>query len=71
MAWTFTRLGMLGYPQYLGNVDEVTCPRFLFVCNEITINNLKQYDYEKTITIIRYDFATDGGKCRCKWYMWR
>ncbi len=36
-AWAFTRLGMLGYPQYLRDVDEVNCPRFLFVHFQITI----------------------------------
>ncbi len=30
-AWTFTRLRQTGYPQYLRDVDEVICPRFLFV----------------------------------------
>jgi len=30
-AWAFTRLSNIGYPQYLRNVDEVNCPRFLFV----------------------------------------
>ena len=29
-AWAFTRLSYKGYPQYLRNVDEVNCPRFLF-----------------------------------------
>lgn len=32
-AWTFTRLRQTGYPQYLRDVDEVICPRFLFVSN--------------------------------------
>ena len=36
-AWAFTRLSSLGYPQYLRNVDEVNCPRFLFVLIKITI----------------------------------
>ena len=36
-AWAFTRLSSLGYPQYLRNVDEVNCPRFLFVHFKITI----------------------------------
>ena len=28
MAWAFTRLDSLGYPQYLRNVSEVICSRF-------------------------------------------
>ena len=31
LAWAFTRLGQTGYPQYLRDVDEVNCPRFIFV----------------------------------------
>ena len=31
LAWAFTRLSNIGYPQYLRNVDEVNCPRFIFV----------------------------------------
>jgi len=30
-AWAFTRLSNIGYPQYLRNVDEVNCPRFLCI----------------------------------------
>ena len=33
-AWTFTRLSTLGVCRYLENVDEVNCPRFLFVRNQ-------------------------------------
>ena len=29
-AWAFTRLRLIGYPQYLRNVSEVDCSRFYF-----------------------------------------
>ena len=44
------------------NVDEVTCPRFLFVCIEMTMIT-KTIDYEKTVSIIRDDVAAIGGEC--------
>ena len=31
MAWAFTRISVLGVCRYLGNVDEVNSPRFLFL----------------------------------------
>ena len=31
LAWAFTRISVLGVWRYLGNVDEVKSPRFLFV----------------------------------------
>jgi len=46
------------------DVDEVNCPRFLFVCNQTTNNNLQNnYDYEKPSTFIHDDVAANGGKC--------
>ena len=61
-AWAFTRLRHTGYPQYLWNVDEVNCPRFLCVCIQ-TIMITKIYDYEETITFSCDHFATHGGMC--------
>ena len=51
------------YPMSLThfNVDEVNCPRFLFVC--IERNNLKLYDYEETISINDIVDAANSGKC--------
>ena len=46
MAWTFTRLRLIGYPQYLRNVDEEIVHVFnlcAFKTNEI-IKNLFNYD---------------------------
>ena len=40
-AWAFTSLSTLGVWRYLDNVDEVNCPRFLFV--------YKVSEYTKTI----------------------
>ena len=36
------------------NVDEVSCPRFIFVYLQILINNLNNDDDKETATIIRY-----------------
>ena len=33
---------MIGYPQYLRDVDEVNCPRFLFISIQTIFINLKQ-----------------------------
>lgn len=33
VAWAFTRISVLGVWRYLGNVDEVKSPRFIFVLN--------------------------------------
>ena len=33
MAWAFTRISVLGVWRYLGDVDEVSSPRFLFMSN--------------------------------------
>ena len=41
-AWAFTRLRQTGYPQYLRDVDEVNCPRFLFLCIQTNNINLKR-----------------------------
>ena len=42
-AWAFTRLGMLGYPQYLRDVDESKLSTFSFCAfsnnNSINLNN--------------------------------
>jgi len=40
MAWAFTRLRNIGVCRYLNNVDEVSSPRFLFVCIQ-SKNNIK------------------------------
>jgi hypothetical protein len=62
MAWTFARLRLQGVCRCLNNVDEVNCPRFLFVCIRTTINNnLKHNDYEETTIIIRDHVAAIGG----------
>ena len=34
MAWAFTRISVLGVWRYLGNVDEVISPRFLFLSKD-------------------------------------
>ena len=54
MAWAFTRLRLQGVCRYLRNVDEVNCPRFIFVYLQILINNLNNDDDKETATIIRY-----------------
>ena len=40
MAWAFTRLDSLGYPQYLRNVSEVNCSRFFIIYFHFDISYL-------------------------------
>ena len=61
MAWAFTRLRLQGVWRYLNNVDEVLVHVFILcVFKQITIINLKQNDYEKTITITCDDVVIDS-----------
>ena len=58
IAWAFTRRWLLGYPQYLGNVDEVKVHVF-FLCIVINNYNLNKHLYiMKQIYLFKRLFAS-------------
>ena len=54
MAWAFTRISGLGVWRYLKNVDEVNCPRFLFVSNpnDYSINQINKIMKQQRLTFL-------------------
>ena len=51
----------MGVCRCLEYVDEVNCPRFLFVCLLTNPSITKIEDYEETITITYNDVAAHDG----------
>ncbi len=54
-AWAFTRLRLIGFPQYLRNVSEVTCSRFLLFLSKRILSHESNIIYEEDHYIISHD----------------